>query len=99
MSAYVSPDGVKHEVFGSGGGESLSESIGAPLIGSIPIDGNVAAGGDTGNPVVLGEGPAASAYQKIIDLLVDELAPPIDMDGCSARLLDAVESALKEADI
>ena len=57
------------------------------------------AGGDTGNPVVLGEGPAASAYQKIIDLLVDELAPPIDMDGCSARLLDAVESALKEADI
>ena len=39
------------------------------------------------------------AYQKIIDQLVDELAPPIDMDGCSARLLDAVESALKEADI
>ena len=99
MSAYVSPDGVEHEVFGSGGGENLSESIGAPLIGSIPLDGNVAAGGDTGNPVVLGEGPAASAYQKIIDQLVDELAPPIDMDGCSARLLDAVESALKEADI
>ena len=99
MSAYVSPDGVEHEVFGSGGGENLCESIGAPLIGSIPLDGNVAAGGDTGNPVVLGEGPAASAYQKIIDQLVDELAPPIDMDGCSARLLDAVESALKEADI
>ena len=98
MSAYVSPDGMKHEVFGSGGGENLSESIGAPLIGSVPLDGEVAAGGDTGNPVVLNEGPAASAYKEIVENLVNELAPPIDMDGCSARLLDAVESALNEAD-
>ena len=98
MSAYVSPDGVKHEVFGSGGGENLSESIGAPLIGSIPLDGDVAAGGDAGNPVVLNEGPAASAYKEIVESLINELTPPIDMDGCSARLLDAVESALKEAD-
>ncbi len=98
MSAYVAPDGVKHEVFGSGGGENLSKSIEAPLIGSIPLDGDVATGGDAGDPVVLKEGPAASAYKEIVENLINELAPPIDMDGCSARLLDAVESALKEAD-
>jgi len=98
MSAYVAPDGVKHEVFGSGGGENLSQSIEAPLIGSIPLDGDVATGGDAGDPVVLKEGPAASAYKEIVENLINELAPPIDMDGCSARLLDAVESALNEAD-
>ena len=98
MSAYVAPDGVKHEVFGSGGGKNLSQSIEAPLIGSIPLDGDVATGGDAGDPVVLKEGPAASAYKEIVENLISELAPPIDMDGCSARLLDAVESALNEAD-
>jgi len=98
MSAYVTPDGESHELFGAGGGNDLAERIGAPLLGSIPIDAAVAAGGDAGKPVVLGEGPAADAYRSIVELLATEAAPPLDMEGCSARLLAAAEAALDAAD-
>lgn len=97
MSAYVTPDGERHELFGSGGGNDLAEQIGAPLLGSIPIDATVTAGGDSGRPVVLGEGPAADAYREIVELIATEAAPPINMEGCSARLLAAAETALDEA--
>ncbi len=98
MSAYVTPDGESHELFGAGGGNDLAERIGAPLLGSIPIDAAVAAGGDAGKPVVLGEGPAADVYRSIVELLATEAAPPLDMAGCSARLLAAAEAALDAAD-
>jgi|TARA_B100001079_G_scaffold206413_1_gene180196 ATP-binding protein involved in chromosome partitioning len=97
MSAYVTPDGERHELFGAGGGNDLAEQIGAPLLGSIPIDATVTAGGDSGRPVVLGEGPAADAYREIVELIATEAAPPINMEGCSARLLAAAEAALDEA--
>jgi len=97
MSAYVTPDGERHELFGAGGGSNLANQIGAPLLGSIPIDAAVTAGGDSGNPVVLGDGPAADAYREIVELIATEAAPPINMEGCSARLLAAAEAALDEA--
>ncbi len=98
MSAYVSEDGQRHELFGAGGGSALAADIGAPLLGSIPLDAAVANAGDTGRPIALGEGPAADAYRAIVDLLVTEAAPPIEMAGCTARLLAAAEEALDAAD-
>ena len=98
MSAYLAPDGSRHELFGAGGGGSLADQVGAPLLGSIPLDGAVAEGGDVGRPVALGEGPAAEAYRAVVDLLVEEAAPPVDMAGCSARLLAAAEEALAAED-
>ena len=98
MSAYVSEDGQRHELFGAGGGSALAADIGAPLLGSIPLDASVAAAGDTGQPIALGEGPAADAYRSMADLLVTEAAPPIEMAGCTARLLTAAEEALDAAD-
>ena len=98
MSAYVSEDGQRHELFGAGGGSALAADIGAPLLGSIPLDAAVANAGDTGRPIALGEGPAADAYRAIVDLLVTEAAPPIEMAGCTARLLVAAEEALDAAD-
>ena len=58
----------------------------------------MAAAGDAGKPVVLGEGPAADVYRSIVELLATEAAPPLDMEGCSARLLAAAEAALDAAD-
>ncbi len=98
MSAYVTDDGTRHELFGTGGGRSLADDIGAPLLGTIPLDGAVAAGGDAGDPIALGDGPAADAYRAIVETVVTEAAPPIDMAGCSARLLAAAEAALDAAD-
>ncbi len=60
MSWLELPDGTRQEIFGSGGGQavadSLSRSIGATvqLLGQIPLDTTLREGGDTGNPVVLG---------------------------------------------
>jgi ATP-binding protein involved in chromosome partitioning len=94
MSEFITPDGERHTLFGEGGGEALAAAAGVPLLARIPIDGAVALGGDNGQPIALGEGPAAEAFGALADLILTEAAPPIAMDGCSARLLDAVEAAL-----
>jgi ATP-binding protein involved in chromosome partitioning len=102
MSAFVCDHGETYALFGSGGGAALAEAIGAPLLGSIPLEPSVAAGNDDGAPVALnGDGVAARTFRAIADDLVDRIAPPrttegIDMAGCSARLLDAVAAAFDD---
>ena len=73
MSWLELPDGTREEIFGSGGGrevaESLSRSIGAEvaLLGQIPIDTRLRVGADQGMPVVLGDpdSPAAVSLRGI----------------------------------
>lgn len=89
MSAFVTPDGDSYPIFGSGGGENLASELGVPLLGQIPIDSAVAEGGDRGEPSALGQGPAAAEINRIADLLVTEIAPPIDMGTCTVRLMEA----------
>ncbi len=61
MSYLELPDGKRMEVFGSGGGISLSKEFGVPLIGSIPLEAQVRAGSDAGKPIVLSHPDSASA--------------------------------------
>ncbi len=104
MSAFTDHHGDTHELFGSGGGAALAGAIGAPLLGRVPIEPAVAAGGDRGVPVsVDGQGPAADEFRSIASRIVDEIAPPtppgeIDMAGCSARLFDTVNEAFAKLD-
>jgi ATP-binding protein involved in chromosome partitioning len=98
MSAFECDHGESYPLFGQGGGAALAEEAGVQLLGAIPLEPSVSAGGDTGRPVVLGEGRAADAFRAIADLLVDEVAPPVDMAGCSARLLAAASAALDASD-
>jgi ATP-binding protein involved in chromosome partitioning len=98
MSAFVCEHGTTHAIFGEGGGAALAADEGLPLIGSIPLEPAVSSGGDTGSPIVLGDGPASDALRAIADRLADDLAPPISMSGCSARMLDAAVAALDAAD-
>ena len=73
MSWLELPDGTRQEIFGSGGGrevaESLTRAIGAevPLLGQIPLDTRLRIGADTGLPVVIGvpDSPAAVALRGI----------------------------------
>ena len=89
MSEFTAPDGSRHALFGTGGGQALADEIGAPLLGQVPIEPAVADGGDTGIPVVLhGNGPAAAAFRAIADRIVAEAVPPVQMAGCSARQPD-----------
>jgi ATP-binding protein involved in chromosome partitioning len=92
MSAFVTPDGTRHEVFGAGGGAALSEEIGVPLVASIPLEPGVSTGGDAGAPIALSapNSPAGRAFHELAASIVDDLLPPIEMAGCTARILDLV---------
>jgi ATP-binding protein involved in chromosome partitioning len=94
MTSFVTPDGAEYAIFGSGGGEELAADVGVPLLGRVPIDNAVADGGDNGEPTVLGSGPAAAAFNQIVDLIVAEAVPPTEMAGCSARIVEAVQAAM-----
>lgn len=89
MSAFVCEHGQRYELFGSGGGVALAEESGAPLLGQIPLEPSVSVEGDAGDPVALGEGPAAEAFRALAEVVVDQAVPQADMAGCSARMLDA----------
>ncbi|MDQ1445899.1 MAG: ATP-binding protein involved in chromosome partitioning [Acidimicrobiaceae bacterium] len=97
MSAFVCEHGQSYALFGEGGGRRLAEQIGVPLLGSIPLDASVAAGGDAGRPAALGHGPVADAFAALAERVVTQALPPIEMAGCTARLFDQVESALGPA--
>ena len=99
MSAFTCEHGTSYALFGEGGGQALADQVGVPLLGRIPLEASVAAGGDAGVPVALtGTGPAADEFRSIARLIVEEVAPPTNMAGCSARMLNMVAAALDAKD-
>jgi ATP-binding protein involved in chromosome partitioning len=92
MSEFVAPDGSRHAVFGEGGGAALAAEIGVPLVARIPIEPAVSLGGDVGRPVAIEApgSPAGVAFAELAARITDDLLPPIEMAGCTARLLDLV---------
>ena len=99
MSAFTCEHGTSYALFGEGGGQALADQVGVPLLGRIPLEPAVAAGGDAGLPVALaGTGPAADEFRAIARLIVEEVAPPTNMAGCSARMLGMVAAALDAKD-
>ncbi|HJR25892.1 MAG TPA: hypothetical protein VJ804_10485, partial [Acidimicrobiales bacterium] len=75
-----------------------AHDAGVPLLGQVPLEPGVAAGGDTGEPIALGSGPAAEAFRAIADHILTEAIPPAELAGCSARMLDAAVAALDALD-
>jgi ATP-binding protein involved in chromosome partitioning len=77
MSWMDMPDGSRLELFGSGGGQqvadSLTKAIGSPvpLLGQIPIDTRLREGGDAGVPLVLSapQSAAGEAMRSVADRL------------------------------
>ncbi len=89
MSATIGPDGSRHAVFGEGGGERLAQQLGVALLGPIPLDPAVSAGGDLGEPAALGhpDAPAAQAFARLADRIVTDTIPPVELAVCSIRQL------------
>jgi len=86
MSTFTCAHGEDYALFGEGGGRALAEEIGVELLGQIPIEPAVAAGGDAGEPVVLsGTGAAAAEFTRIAALIIAETPDATEMSGCSAR--------------
>jgi ATP-binding protein involved in chromosome partitioning len=93
MSGLVCSCGEKHNLFGEGGGSSLATELGVPLLCEISLDHEIASGGDIGEPAVLNE-DADGVFHVLAKRIETDIAPPIGMQGCSARMLDALERAV-----
>ncbi len=67
MSGLVLPDGSTVDVFGSGGGQIVSDSLtrsmgtSVPLLGKIPLEMGLREAGDAGIPLVISDPTSASA--------------------------------------
>jgi ATP-binding protein involved in chromosome partitioning len=95
MSAFVTPAGESFALFGEGGGARLAQEIDAPLVAQIPLEPAVSSGGDDGRPAALSAGgsPAATAFHALAARVTTELLPPIEMSGCTARILELATRA------
>jgi len=96
MSGFTCACGERHNVFGEGGGRSLSEELHVPLLAEIELDSAIGEGGDVGEPVVLVE-PDGGVFHELARRIIDDVAPPFGAVGCSARMLDAITNAVASA--
>ncbi|HVB91021.1 MAG TPA: Mrp/NBP35 family ATP-binding protein [Acidimicrobiales bacterium] len=101
MSDFTCAHGTSYALFGTGGGERLARGLGVPLIGSIPLHPDLAAAGDEGTPVAAGQGELAGVFAELARVVAEEVAPLIQAQGCTARLMERVEAAVAggEADL
>jgi len=90
MSTFVCPDcGGEHDIFGAGGGEAFADDVDMPFLGSIPLDPAVRAGGDAGEPAVLGDSEVGDAFRSVTDAVADM----VGVVRRRAHLRDATEPA------
>ena len=87
MSGFTTEDGKHYALFGSGGGAELADDLGVPLIGQIPLDPFIVAGGDEGKPAIREnpDAPAAQALRAAAARLT-ELVPPAEDESCTSRI-------------
>jgi ATP-binding protein involved in chromosome partitioning len=65
MSGFTTPDGERFTIFGEGGGQLLADELDVPLLGKVPLSGELREHADTGVPLVLSDpdSPAAVAIR------------------------------------
>jgi ATP-binding protein involved in chromosome partitioning len=97
MSAFTCEHGTTYALFGSGGGERLAAEIGVPLVGTVPLHPDMSAAGDAGTPVALAGEVLGAAFDALATRIAEDIAPVVEVSGCTARLLDRVEAALGDA--
>jgi ATP-binding protein involved in chromosome partitioning len=100
MSEFVAPSGESFALFGRGGGAALAREISVPLVASIPLEPAVSEGGDVGTPVAWDrpDSPAGRAFTDLAAQITDDLLPPIEMAGCTARIFEMATANLAAAD-
>ncbi|AWB27212.1 Mrp/NBP35 family ATP-binding protein [Halococcoides cellulosivorans] len=79
MGTFRCPDcDSTHDIFGTGGGETLAKEADLPFLGSIPLDPEVREHGDSGAPIVRAEGATGDAFREFA-------ATTADMQGLMHR--------------
>ncbi|MEZ4688763.1 MAG: Mrp/NBP35 family ATP-binding protein [Ignavibacteria bacterium] len=73
MSYYINPDGSKEFIFGKDGGRKMAEEFKVNLLGEIPINTRIRAGGDEGKPSVLTDKDSEEIFGKIASDIIKEI--------------------------
>jgi ATP-binding protein involved in chromosome partitioning len=96
MSTFTCEHGTEYALFGEGGGAALANDIGVPLLGQVPLEPAVSAANDSGKPLSTSapDSGAGKAFASIAERISSELLPPVDMAGCTARMLAGIEEKL-----
>jgi ATP-binding protein involved in chromosome partitioning len=92
MSWFTDSAGVRHELFGKGGGQAVADFAEAPLLGQVPLDPSVREWADKGTPVVQAapQSEASRALMAIAERVValcdaahvgEDAGPTIDRSG------------------
>jgi ATP-binding protein involved in chromosome partitioning len=96
MTGFDCACGTRHAPFGAGGGEHLAQRLGVPLLAAIPLIDDVAQGGDSGTPVASTETTHGVFAQLATS--VSEVSATLIPAGCTARLLDSLDQAVREVE-
>ena len=94
MSDFTCEHGTTYALFGSGGGRRLADQLGVPLVGTIPLHPELAAGGDVGQPAASVPGELESVFADLATRIVEDIAPTFEASSCTARLLEQVSQAV-----
>jgi ATP-binding protein involved in chromosome partitioning len=78
MSWFTDPAGIRHALFGEGGGAKTAAALGTALLGQVPIQPAIREGGDHGTPIVVADpnGEAARTFTAIAAALLARLEKP-----------------------
>src|SRR5450755_3601195 len=73
MSWFTDSAGMRHELFGKGGGQAVADFAEAPLLGQVPLDPSVREWADKGTPVVQAapQSEASRALMAIAERVVE----------------------------
>lgn len=85
MSYFIAPDtGNKYEIFGSGGGQRLSDEYDLNFLGQVPLGMEVREGGDRGIPVVISspDSPQSAAFRHV----AEEVARQVSIEAMKPEL-------------
>lgn len=90
MSWFIDSAGVKHELFGKGGGQAVADFAETRLLAQIPMDVSVREWGDKGTPVVqaMPEGTISQAYMKLAEEVILVVNAKADSGEAAGPVID-----------
>ncbi|ENW93207.1 iron-sulfur cluster carrier protein ApbC [Acinetobacter dispersus] len=74
MSTHICSNcGHEEQIFGTGGGDQLSEQYHIPLLGHLPLDARIREHADQGTPSVIAKDAAADSYLNIAQAVLQQM--------------------------
>jgi ATP-binding protein involved in chromosome partitioning len=87
MSGFLDPvTGMRHDLFGTGGGERLADELGIPLLGQVPLQAGLVNFADQGEPVLIAAPTSAAAV--MLREIAERMVQRVKASGMSLPVLE-----------